>query len=57
MTTESETEATTDPRVLAIAKALQKHHAAEDDSVNDFPDDEYICCAKVALKALDESAG
>jgi hypothetical protein len=40
-----------DPRVLAAAHALREHFAAEDEMVNSFPSDEYICCAEVALKA------
>lgn len=56
MTKETETKATTDPRVLAVAKALREHYAATDDMVNDFPSDEYICCAEIAIKAADEAA-
>lgn len=55
MTEETDTKVTTDPRVLAVAKALREHFAAEDSMVNDFPADEYICCAGVALKAADKA--
>jgi hypothetical protein len=55
MTEKTETKVTTDPRVLAAAKALREHFAAEDSMVNDFPADEYICCAEIALKAADEA--
>lgn len=40
-----------DPRVLVTAQALREHFAVEDPNVLDFPSDEYICCAEVALKA------
>lgn len=40
-----------DPRVLAAAQALREHFAVEDSNVLDFPVDEYVCCAEVALKA------
>jgi hypothetical protein len=40
-----------DPRVLAAAQALREHFAAEDSNVLEFPSDEYVCCAEVALKA------
>jgi hypothetical protein len=57
MANENTSEApSTDPRVLAAAKALQQHFAAEDDLIAGFPLDEYICCAEIALKAADKAA-
>jgi hypothetical protein len=55
MTNKTDTKVTTDPRVLAAAKALHEHHSAEYSGLVVFPADEYICCAEIALKAADEA--
>lgn len=57
MASEHTPKTSTDPRVLAAAKALHEHYVYEDAMVADFPLDEYICCAEIALKAADEAAG
>lgn len=40
-----------DEAVTVAAEAMRAHYALEDPGVNDFPPDEYDCCARTALEA------
>jgi hypothetical protein len=40
-----------DEAVEAAAKALRAHFSTEDEGINEFPVDEYLCCARAALEA------
>lgn len=40
-----------DEAAEAAATALHAHYAYENEGVEDYPSDEYICCARAALEA------
>jgi len=46
-----------DEAIEAAAIALRKHFAIEDTLVNEYPVDEYICCAREALEAAASCVG
>lgn len=40
-----------DEAIEVVARALRAHYAIENEGVEDYPLDEYDCCARAALEA------